>query len=184
MTLQIWFNIASGNGLLPYGSKPLPEPVLTSRVRWYSPKSHFTASAVATILNNGLVNCTFKFQPNLPGTNELAATFEQHLINTLYHYWGNVLRVLMGFSERVAHLEAACALLFRIYNMLMQHQIFWNNSKRIRKPNTTRTIAYYHLVITKMYWIFNWITLFVSKRHVGNARCSCISAVIRLDYKV
>ena len=29
MATQIWVNIASGNGLLPDGTKPLPEPMLT-----------------------------------------------------------------------------------------------------------------------------------------------------------
>ena len=28
-TSQIWVNIGSGNGLLPDGTKPLPEPMLT-----------------------------------------------------------------------------------------------------------------------------------------------------------
>ena len=31
MVTEIWVNIGSGNGLLPYGTKPLPEPILTSR---------------------------------------------------------------------------------------------------------------------------------------------------------
>ena len=29
MAAQIWVNIGSGNGLLPDGTKPLPEPLLT-----------------------------------------------------------------------------------------------------------------------------------------------------------
>ena len=29
MAAEIWVNIGSGNGLLPDGTKPLPEPVLT-----------------------------------------------------------------------------------------------------------------------------------------------------------
>ena len=31
MVTQIWVNIGSGNGLLPDGTKPLPEPLLTHR---------------------------------------------------------------------------------------------------------------------------------------------------------
>ena len=30
MLTQIWVNIGSGNGLLPDGIKPLPEPMLTN----------------------------------------------------------------------------------------------------------------------------------------------------------
>ena len=29
MTTEIWVNIGSGNGLVPDGTKPLPEPMLT-----------------------------------------------------------------------------------------------------------------------------------------------------------
>ena len=29
MATEIWINIGSGNGLLPDGTKPLPEPMLT-----------------------------------------------------------------------------------------------------------------------------------------------------------
>ena len=29
MATEIWVNIGSGNGLLPDGTKPLPEPMLT-----------------------------------------------------------------------------------------------------------------------------------------------------------
>ena len=29
MVTEIWVNIGSGNGLLPDGTKPLPEPMLT-----------------------------------------------------------------------------------------------------------------------------------------------------------
>ena len=29
MAVKIWVSIGSGNGLLPVGSKPLPEPILT-----------------------------------------------------------------------------------------------------------------------------------------------------------
>ena len=29
MVTQMWVNIGSGNGLLPDGTKPLPEPMLT-----------------------------------------------------------------------------------------------------------------------------------------------------------
>ena len=31
MATEIWVNIGSGNGLLPDGTKPLPEPMLTDR---------------------------------------------------------------------------------------------------------------------------------------------------------
>ena len=44
--IDMWVNIGSGNGLLPNGTQPLPEPMLTyhQRVLWHSPKSNFTGS--------------------------------------------------------------------------------------------------------------------------------------------
>ena len=38
MALEILVNTGSGNGLLPDGTKPLPEPMLTiiSKVLWHS----------------------------------------------------------------------------------------------------------------------------------------------------
>ena len=33
MATEIWVNIGSGNGLLPDGTKPLPEPMLTDH-KW------------------------------------------------------------------------------------------------------------------------------------------------------
>ena len=33
MVTEIWVNIGSGNGLLPDGTKPLPEPVFTDHVK-------------------------------------------------------------------------------------------------------------------------------------------------------
>ena len=32
---QIWANSGSGNGLLPDGTKPLPEPMLTNQLQWH-----------------------------------------------------------------------------------------------------------------------------------------------------
>ena len=43
---QIWVNIGSGNGLLPDGTKPLPEPVLT-KVLWNSFDDCFSTDSVA-----------------------------------------------------------------------------------------------------------------------------------------
>ena len=48
MATQTWVNIASGNGLLPDGTKPLPEPMLTYYCPmglWHSANTNFTGSA-------------------------------------------------------------------------------------------------------------------------------------------
>ena len=65
---QIWVNIGSGNGLLPDGTKPLPEPMLTDH-QW---------SQLTFILgqfHKRCLNCLkityLKFHSNFPGANEL-----------------------------------------------------------------------------------------------------------------
>ena len=47
MATKIWFNVCSGNGLIPVGTKPLPKPMLTydQNVLWFSPGSNCTPSA-------------------------------------------------------------------------------------------------------------------------------------------
>ena len=47
MVIQIWLNIDSGNGLLPDGTKPLPEPMLIYHqwVLWYSREGNFIGNA-------------------------------------------------------------------------------------------------------------------------------------------
>ena len=34
MVMEIWVNVGSGNGLMPDGTKPLPQPMLTSH--WWA----------------------------------------------------------------------------------------------------------------------------------------------------
>ena len=80
MAAKIWVNIGSGNGLLPDGTKPLPEAMLTYQViisefLWhltYTCKSNFTVIVQATVLCDEFVKSIFlKLLPHLPGVNEL-----------------------------------------------------------------------------------------------------------------
>ena len=55
MMAKIWVNIGSGSGLLPDGTKPLPEPMLTiliSDVLWDSPRTNFIARVQTTMFEN------------------------------------------------------------------------------------------------------------------------------------
>ena len=47
--LLVWVNIGSGNGLLPDGTKPLPDLMLTyhQRVQWPSTEGNFTGDTSA-----------------------------------------------------------------------------------------------------------------------------------------
>ena len=71
MATEIWVNIGSGNGLLPDGTKPLPEPMLTDH-QW-SPVTSILGPSVNKICLK--ITC-LKFHSNFPGDNELS------------QYWG------------------------------------------------------------------------------------------------
>ena len=68
MVLKIWVNIGSGNGLLPEGTKPLPEPMLTSHqsccVAFTWEQMNFSRIMYLQIAFSKLL-------PYLPGASEL-----------------------------------------------------------------------------------------------------------------
>ena len=70
MVTRIWVNIGLGNGLLPDGTKPLPEPMLTYHQKGPF-EDNFTSDTSAINHWNKLENYFTKFHWNLPGVNEL-----------------------------------------------------------------------------------------------------------------
>ena len=62
MVTHMLVNISSGDGLVPDGTKPLPEPnwPLSSEVQWHSPEITFTESAHATALHSEFKNFIFQ----------------------------------------------------------------------------------------------------------------------------
>ena len=77
MMTEIWVNIGSGNGLLPDGTKPLPEPMLDlSSVRCHG--IHLRALSLddvkIPINKTRLKTAVLKWHPGLPGANELINT--------------------------------------------------------------------------------------------------------------
>ena len=69
MATEIWINIGLGNGLLPDGTKPLPEQMLTDHQR--SSVTFISGHFHKRCLNHQSLNSVWKFQPNFPGANEL-----------------------------------------------------------------------------------------------------------------
>ena len=74
MVTEIWVNIGSGNGLLPDGTKPSPEPMLT----WSSVKSSdinireiSQEMPQPSTIKIHLKITYIKFHSNFPGANEL-----------------------------------------------------------------------------------------------------------------
>ena len=72
MATEIWVNIGSGNGLLPDGTKPLPEPLLTDH-QW-SPETFILGQFHKGYLSHQSLTPNWKlhlkFHWNLPGANE------------------------------------------------------------------------------------------------------------------
>ena len=75
MATEIWVNIGSGNGLLPDGTKPLPEPILTDH-QW-SPVTFILGQFQKRCLNHQSLKSISKLHThvsknsNFPGANEL-----------------------------------------------------------------------------------------------------------------
>ena len=76
MATKIWVNISSGNGLLPDGTKPLPEPMLTDH-QW-SP-----VTFILGLFHNRCLN--HQFHSNFPGTNEFKCGVCCSLLNTVLY---------------------------------------------------------------------------------------------------
>ena len=85
MATEIWVNIGSGNGLLPDGTKPLPEAMLTSH-QW-GPVAFIPGWCLFEYPRYQIKFC-LKFthlnsQPHLPGDSELT-------------HWGWVMHICVG----------------------------------------------------------------------------------------
>ena len=74
MATEIWVNIGSGNGLLPDGTKPLPEPMLTDN-QWSPSDIHMKAISQEMpqppVTKIHLKITYLNLHSNFPGANEL-----------------------------------------------------------------------------------------------------------------
>ena len=101
MVTEIWVNIGSGNGLLPDGTKPLPEPILTDHqwspvtsILWQFHKRCLNHQSLKSVSK---VAC-LKFDSNFPGANELMVTLD-------YTPWGgrhSVCTLIQGFQNMLS----------------------------------------------------------------------------------
>ena len=94
MSTEIWINIGSGNGLLPDGTKPLPEPMLTDH-QW-SPATFILGQFHKRCLNHQLLKSVWKlhvlrFHSHFPGANELNSQ-----ITPIPHLDGLLIGCLLG----------------------------------------------------------------------------------------
>ena len=70
MATQNWVIIDSYNGLLPFGTKPLPETMLTWDPK-NAPQSNFTEMNMMLATKIAFETGISKFLENLPGAKEL-----------------------------------------------------------------------------------------------------------------
>ena len=89
MATEIWVNTGSGNGLLPDGTKPLPEPMLTDH-QW-SPVKFIWAGGISQEIPQPLITkismkiTYLKFLSNLPRANELRACKSNYIHVELWY---------------------------------------------------------------------------------------------------
>ena len=88
----IWINIGSGNGLLPNGTKPFPDPILNSRQWGYVGQFHRTCLRYQSIGRYTLLNLlpgtkVFRSYPFLVGWHPLATRWWRSRSNWTTHGW-------------------------------------------------------------------------------------------------
>ena len=111
MATYIWVNIGSGKGLLPDGTKPLPEAMLTYH-QWSFRAfiwQQFTGSTIHEMSSKMII---FKLQPHLPGANEL-------------NYIANIITAA-DFTTELGHCHDI-ALCFPEYSTTI---LFWSKQAR------------------------------------------------------
>ena len=90
MMTKIWVNLGSGNGLMPHGTKPLPEPMLTfiKGVLWRSPENSHKKMLMNYIYNLCSEITLLKSLPHLREANELNELNDMGL--KLHRYTSNI----------------------------------------------------------------------------------------------
>ena len=85
MVAEIWVNIVSDSGLLPNGTKPLPEPMLTDHL--WSLVTFILGKFHKRCLSHQSLKSILKFHSNFPSANELIllAKTSAHLYSK--HSW-------------------------------------------------------------------------------------------------
>ena len=88
MATEIWVNIGSGNGLLPDGTNPLPEPMLTDH-QWSPSDIHIRAISQEMPQPSSIKICLkityLNFHSNFPWVNELIFLLTQYTVKSLIY---------------------------------------------------------------------------------------------------
>ena len=94
MATWIWVNIGLGNRLLPDGTNPLPEPMLSyHEVPWHSSKAIVIKWFEDTYQQNNVENAFSKSNLDLPGINELILNDRPRLKSSWYS------RMIIQYNE-------------------------------------------------------------------------------------
>ena len=194
MATEIWVNIGSGNGLLPDGTKPLPEPMLTFH-NW-SPVTFISGKEMPQpSINKICLNIIYlKFYWNSPGANELK--LPKHGLNPLLTCCSSVLERVSTLT--LVHIRsstdpAALGALYHepawlsnlqteIINALNPRHLGWNFAENIFKCNFVNKnvpillgISSFILVMawrhTVHWWTYASVSLNKNNEHLKPFKC-------------
>ena len=144
MATEIWVNISSGNGLLPDGTKSLPEPMLTDHqwspvtfIAWQFHKRCLKPSITKIYLKNTCL----KFHWNFPGANELTHTLPTHRSYRLCRTAMIVIRLLERRREAKASGFNKSSRMGYVW-----HPYIYNIPLRIKKSGCWLIISWVYLI--------------------------------------
>ena len=107
MTTEILVNIGSGNGSLPGGTEPLPEPKLTNHqlglVAFTWGQFHRKWSRYLSLMWIWKIT-NFELQPHLPGANEVMYVNSLGPKQNAYHFIDNLNYIM--FEGKLAYLDS------------------------------------------------------------------------------
>ena len=125
MGTEILVNIGSGNGLLPDGTKPLPEPMLTDH-QWCPVTFIFGKFHKRCLKHQSLRSVwklhVWKFHLNFPGVNELTSQWSMPPCSYCWHYNTGTLSSLWSHCDSVEE-SGTCRFHLRIPHLWMSCRV-------------------------------------------------------------
>ena len=165
MTTEIWVNIGSGNGLLPDGTKPLPEPMLT-----YHQGGQVTITLRTILLEIHQPSITkitlkityLKFHKNNPGANEFIdyvnppETYNQNKMKA----WQRCTHLLGRVAHHVKFLKLLDGPWFSIKMSSYQYRKSHCGDKSVLRRSYLHNVISHTGKMASLYWTNPLITMY------------------------
>ena len=151
MVTEIWVNFGSGNGLLPDGTKPLPEPMLTDH---HLKSSDIHSRAISQEMPQPSITkihwkiTYLKFHSNFPGANELISKTQPILLAIL----GGACRVCCSECLLIVQKLSFVFKPFSLVRLLTQ----WARDKMAAISQTTYSNAFSGMKMYEFPLTFHW----------------------------